>query len=147
MSNGLLYVVDAPWWTVDLPTEADGYYYYYIGQMYSKYQYTLAPEHPIYYHNGTKIVEYMDNKVLQTTDSTTNSNYPILFSDSTTSNDITSGTKKSSSLYYNPYNQELGLINLKTYGHLNVDDYAWIDVTTWTKDLYFHNGVLTQYDQ
>ena len=109
--------------------------------MYSRYQCTVAPNHPIYYHDGTKIVEYMDNKVLQTTDSATNSNYPILFSDySTTSGNITSGTKKSSSLYYNPYNQELSSINLKTYGHLNVDDYAWIDVTTWTKDLYFHRN-------
>mgnify|MGYP007013942103 CR=1 FL=1 len=70
--------------------------------MYSRYQCTVAPNHPIYYHNGTKIVEYMDNKVLQTTDSATNSNYPILFSDSTTSGNIISGTKKNLGVYINP---------------------------------------------
>lgn len=142
MSNGLLYIANAPWWAVDLPTTNDGYYYYYVGNMYSRYQCTIAPNHPIYYHNGEKIIEYTDNKVLQTTDSTTNSDYPILFSDSTTAiaDNITSGTKKSSLLYFNPHNQELRSTNLKLYDHLNVDNYVWIDVTTWTKDLYFHRN-------
>ena len=58
MSNGLLYIADAPWWVTDLPSTSDGYYYIYVGQMYSRYQCTPAPEHPIYYHDGTQIREY-----------------------------------------------------------------------------------------
>ena len=60
-TDGKFYIADAPWWAVDLPSEEDEYYYVYIGQMYSRYQYTLAPEHPIYYYDSylDKIVEYV----------------------------------------------------------------------------------------
>ena len=47
------YLKDTTWWADELPNEADGYYYWYVGQMYNKYQFTLAPIHPIwYYENG-----------------------------------------------------------------------------------------------
>lgn len=65
MSNGLLYIADAPWWAVDLPTTNDGYYYYYVGNMYSRYQCTFAPNHPIYYHDGFGIREYVSNEALR----------------------------------------------------------------------------------
>lgn len=61
MSNGLLYLADTTWWATDLPSTQDNFYYVYVGQMYSRYQCTLYPVHPIYYHNGTKIVEYSTN--------------------------------------------------------------------------------------
>lgn len=56
-SDGLFYLADT-WWANTLPNTADGFYYIQIGQLQSRYQCTIAPVHPIYYHNGTKIVEY-----------------------------------------------------------------------------------------
>lgn len=41
-----------------LPTTNDGKYYIYLGQMYSQYQMQLSYDHPVYYHNGKRIVEY-----------------------------------------------------------------------------------------
>lgn len=54
--NGKFYLADT-WWTDSLPNTEDGKVYIYIGQMYSKYQCTLAPRHPIYI--------YKDNQVIQ----------------------------------------------------------------------------------
>lgn len=57
MSNGLLYLADT-WWATELPSTTDGFYYIYVGQMYSRYQCTLHVNHPIYYYDGTQISEY-----------------------------------------------------------------------------------------
>ena len=51
--NNKFYLKDTTWWADSLPIESDGYYYWYVGQMYDKYRFTLAPIHPIwYYENG-----------------------------------------------------------------------------------------------
>ena len=47
-----------------LPTTKDGFYYIYLGRTYSTYQLALYPRHPVYYHNGTKICEYHNTKIL-----------------------------------------------------------------------------------
>ena len=36
--NNKFYLKDTIWWADSLPVESDGYYYWYVGQMYSKYQ-------------------------------------------------------------------------------------------------------------
>lgn len=57
-TDGKLYLADTTWWATELPTTQDNFYYVFVGQLYSRYQCTLYPLHPIYYHNGTEITEY-----------------------------------------------------------------------------------------
>lgn len=102
MSNGLLYLADTTWWATDLPSTQDNFYYVYVGQMYSRYQCTLYPVHPIYYHDGTKIVEYStsggtDENVKQTA-AVNNTEYDILLGSSTTPE--TGHVQKSPNLNY-----------------------------------------------
>ena len=59
LSNGLLYLDTTEWWSIELPSTSDGYYYVYVGQLANRYQCTLVPNHPIYYHDGTGIKEYI----------------------------------------------------------------------------------------
>lgn len=54
-----LYLTSSNWWATSLPTTNDGYYYVFVGQLYSRYQATLYSNHPIYYHDGTGIKEYI----------------------------------------------------------------------------------------
>lgn len=56
--NNKFYLKDTTWWTDTLPNFDDGYYYWYIGQFYDTYRFTLSPNHPIYYYkdNGIKIL-------------------------------------------------------------------------------------------
>ena len=53
--NNKFYLKNTTWWADELPNEADGYYYWYVGQMYSKYQFTLAPIHPIWYYEDGQL--------------------------------------------------------------------------------------------
>ncbi len=57
-SNGMFRIVADPCWTQTLPTTNDGYYYLLLGRTYSTYQFELYTEHPIYYHNGTSLLQY-----------------------------------------------------------------------------------------
>lgn len=45
------------WWANSLPNEEDGKVYIYIGQMYSAYQCTLAPKHPIYIYKNNELIQ------------------------------------------------------------------------------------------
>lgn len=56
-SNGKVKIASTTPWVQTLPTTADGYYYIYLGRTYSTYQIGMAPDHPVYFHDGTKIVE------------------------------------------------------------------------------------------
>ena len=57
-NDGLFYLDDI-WWTQTLPSTNDGKYYVYIGIAYGSYTIHMEIEKPIYYHNGTKIVKYI----------------------------------------------------------------------------------------
>lgn len=52
ITDGKFYLKDTTWWADAAPTTEDGYYYWYIGQMYSAYQCTLHPTHPIFAYKG-----------------------------------------------------------------------------------------------
>lgn len=48
----------APYYTQELPTTADGKYYIFLGYTYSTSALELYADHPIFYHNGTRICTY-----------------------------------------------------------------------------------------
>ena len=64
ISNGLFYLDTTTWWTNTLPSTNDGKYYIRVGVVVSDYSCSLLLEHPVYYHNGTSLLEYKvaDNK-------------------------------------------------------------------------------------
>ena len=66
-SNGMFRIVSGTCWTQTLPTSNDGYYYLLLGRTYSTYQFELYTEHPIYYHNGTEVVQYTQIEASTTT--------------------------------------------------------------------------------
>jgi hypothetical protein len=51
-------LLSSNWWTQSLPTSNDGKIYILIGYAYSASNVYLLPYHPIYYHNGTNVVQY-----------------------------------------------------------------------------------------
>lgn len=57
-SNGKFRIASASPLTQTLPSAADGYYYILLGRAYSEYQIGLYADKPIYYHNGTEVVQY-----------------------------------------------------------------------------------------
>jgi len=57
-SSGLFRIASATPTTQTLPTSNDGYYYIQLGRATSGYAMTLHREHPIYYHDGTGVVQY-----------------------------------------------------------------------------------------
>lgn len=64
-ANGKVKLATGTCWAQDLPTTNDGYYYIFLGRTYSTYQMGLYPWHPIYYHDGTQIREYVNpNKAI-----------------------------------------------------------------------------------
>lgn len=69
------YLKDTTWWADELPASADGYYYWYVGQMVNGYQATLHAYHPIYYYdNGIK--QYNVTTVTEVNGHTVNSDVP-----------------------------------------------------------------------
>lgn len=56
-SNGKVKLAAAFPLVQDLPTTNDGYWYIFFGRAYSTYQSSMYINHPIYYHNGTEVVE------------------------------------------------------------------------------------------
>jgi len=58
-SNGKVKIADSTPWEQTLPSTNDGYYYIYLGRTYSTYQMTLEKDHPVFYHDGTNIREYI----------------------------------------------------------------------------------------
>jgi len=57
-SSGKFRIAADPCWTQTLPSTNDGYYYIRLGRTYSTYQMYLDEDHPIYYHDGTGVVQY-----------------------------------------------------------------------------------------
>lgn len=62
-SNGKAKIANNMPWAQELPTSADGYYYIYLGRTYSNTtSVILERNHPVYYHDGTRIKElFPDN--------------------------------------------------------------------------------------
>lgn len=58
-SNGMVRLAPDPCWAQELPTTADGYWYILLGRAYSTYQLSLFPDHPVYYNDGTRIMQAM----------------------------------------------------------------------------------------
>ena len=63
-NNGKVKLASATPLTQALPATNDGYWYIYIGRAYSTYQSTLSPHHPVFKHNGTRIVEVSPNTLM-----------------------------------------------------------------------------------
>ena len=65
-TDGLFYLDTTTWWTKNLPSTNDGKVYIRLGIALSASSYTLSlfEDHPIFYHDGTQIREYVkaDNK-------------------------------------------------------------------------------------
>ena len=68
-SNGKVKIANATPWTHDLPTTNDGYLYLLLGRTYSTYQFALFKEHPIYYHDGTSLRNYVKTDLATQSDS------------------------------------------------------------------------------
>ena len=62
-SNGLVKLASALPLTQTLPSTDDGYWYIFLGRMYSKYQLTLYTEHPVYRHNGTELIQVLNPEI------------------------------------------------------------------------------------
>lgn len=73
LSNGKAKLASADPLTTDLPSTNDGIYYLFLGRSYSAYQIALYCEHPIYYHDGTKVCEFKRDQVQFDTIPTENS--------------------------------------------------------------------------
>lgn len=65
-SNGKAKIASSLPLTQELPTSNDGYWYMYLGRMYSAYQLMLYPEHRIFIHNGTDIQQILPQDALAT---------------------------------------------------------------------------------
>lgn len=65
-ADGLFYLDSTTWWTNTLPSTNDGKVYIRLGLVLTAASYTISllPYHPIFYHDGTQIREYViaDNK-------------------------------------------------------------------------------------
>ena len=65
LANGKVKLATGACWAQDLPNVADGYHYIFLGRTYSTSQMGLFPWHPIFYHDGTQIREYINpNKAI-----------------------------------------------------------------------------------
>lgn len=58
-SNGKFCIASASPLVQALPASNDGFYYLHLGRASSTYQMSLYGEHPIYYHDGTTLQEYV----------------------------------------------------------------------------------------
>ena len=59
-SDGLFYLDTTTWWSNALPTTKDGKVYMYLGTYVSDaYKITLDLDHPMYYHDGTSVKQYV----------------------------------------------------------------------------------------
>ena len=58
-SNGMVRLAPDPCWAQSLPTTNDGYWYILLGRIRenSTYLLSLYPDHPVYYHDGTRIMQ------------------------------------------------------------------------------------------
>lgn len=51
-------------WSQELPSTNDGYIYIFLGTTHStKTNFWLSPNHPIYYHDGTRLYQYSGDKI------------------------------------------------------------------------------------
>ena len=55
-ANGKVKIADSTCWAQTLPNSNDGYWYIFLGRTYSTYQFSLYPTHPVYKHDGTKLI-------------------------------------------------------------------------------------------
>lgn len=58
-STGMVHVTSSQPFVTSLPNSNDGYYYIYLGQIHDWYRVMLERNHPVYYHDGSKIVRYL----------------------------------------------------------------------------------------
>lgn len=58
-TNGKAKIASSTPWAQELPSTNDGHYYIFLGRTYSAYQLSLYPWHPVYYHDGTSIRQYL----------------------------------------------------------------------------------------
>ena len=57
--DGLFYLDSTTWWTDTLPTTNDGKVYVRLGRFVEDAKITLDLEHPVFYHDGTRIRDYV----------------------------------------------------------------------------------------
>jgi uncharacterized protein (TIGR02145 family) len=57
-SDGTVKLAQDPCWSQTLPTTNDGHLYIFLGVTYDSYRFELLMNHPIYYHDGTKLRHY-----------------------------------------------------------------------------------------
>lgn len=62
-SNGKCKIASTTPWAHTLPSTNDGKWYILLGRTYSNYQMHLSPFHPVYKHNGTKIIELIPDGI------------------------------------------------------------------------------------
>jgi len=58
-ANGKVKIA-TPAWTQTLPSTNDGYWYIFLGRTYSAYQMALYPDHPVYKHDGTSLIQVLN---------------------------------------------------------------------------------------
>ena len=63
-SNGKCKLASTTPWSQTLPATNDGKWYILLGRTYSTYQMALYAYHPVYYHDGTKVVQLSPGTVL-----------------------------------------------------------------------------------
>ena len=61
-NNGKVRIA-TPAWSQTLPSTNDGYWYIFLGRTYSTYQMALYPDHPIYKHDGTSLIQVLNPKI------------------------------------------------------------------------------------
>ena len=67
-SNNKCKLASATPWTQTLPSSYDGKWYLLLGRAYNSYQISLYPSHPIYYHNGTELIQVYPNMTYSNAD-------------------------------------------------------------------------------
>lgn len=67
-SNNKCKLASATPWTQTLPSSYDGKWYLLLGRAYNSYQISLYPNHPIYYHNGTELIQVYPNMTYSNAD-------------------------------------------------------------------------------
>ena len=65
-ASGKVKLATGTCWAQDLPTTNDGYWYIFLGRAQNTSQVTLYSEHPVYFHDGTRLREAIRPGVLAT---------------------------------------------------------------------------------
>lgn len=84
-TNGKAKIASTTPWAQELPSTNDGHYYIFLGRTCSAYQLSLYPWHPVYYHDGTTIRQYLPVDAKSVNGHTVGTNVPAnaVFTDTT----------------------------------------------------------------